>query len=603
MEPYVKRLRISAISLFLAALVLIPSHVTLNAGYPHGAYYSSETDNVLWFLHVTDLHVGMADSSDSVNLQWLVGEARQTISPSFIVATGDLTDSTNGNVFGYPNGPYQAEWDQYKTLLAGVSADVFYDLPGNHDAYNDATFAYYRANSVQGRAGKGPQLSWTRWLGARKYHFLGVNTAGNNGASFSLFRPWGDYAGLDSTELAFIDQELATNADADLTLVFGHHPVTDTHDSDDTWLGYGHQEFIQRLDQRAASVYAYGHTHRNLQQLFQGDSYTGLMGGEGLDYSNVASLAKDSPRSYSLVAIDCNGVSSVTRPVGSWPLVLITAPVDKYVGSAPNPYAYTVPATSTNPIRALVFDAGTISQVRYRIDGGTAWYAMSRVDGNPALWQGAWNASSTAAGNHTIEVQATGTSVVSDTITVEVTAGTPPNQPPTAGGDTYTTAYETPLNVAAPGVLQNDTDPDGDGLTAQQFTQPANGNLTFNPDGSFVYSPRAGFSGTDSFTYTASDGVLSSAPATVTITIGPAPGTDTVTIKSATYTRRRLLLAVEATSTSAPAAKLEVVGFGYMTYKTKTKTYTYQVTTPSNPGSVTVKSSLGGTATRTVAVK
>ena len=82
----------------------------------------------------------------------LVSQARNVINPSFIVVTGDLTDSTNGNIFGYPNGPYQAEWEQYKNILSsnGVDASFYYDIPGNHDAYNEQYFIYYVANSIQG---------------------------------------------------------------------------------------------------------------------------------------------------------------------------------------------------------------------------------------------------------------------------------------------------------------------------------------------------------------------------------------------------------------------------------------------------------------------
>ena len=72
-----------------------------------------------------------------------------------------------------------------------------------------------------------------------------------------------------------------------------------------------------------------------------------------------------------------------------------------------------------------------------------------------------------------------------------------------ANNDSYTTAEGKPLSVAAPGVLANDTAAGGATLTAVLVTGPAHGTLTLNPDGSFTYTPAAGFSGSDSFTYQA----------------------------------------------------------------------------------------------------
>lgn len=71
----------------------------------------------------------------------------------------------------------------------------------------------------------------------------------------------------------------------------------------------------------------------------------------------------------------------------------------------------------------------------------------------------------------------------------------------------------------ARGVLANDQDPDGDALTARLVTAPQHGTLTLNADGTFTYTPQAGFHGTDSFTYKANDGQLDSNLATVTITV------------------------------------------------------------------------------------
>jgi hypothetical protein len=99
----------------------------------------------------------------------------------------------------------------------------------------------------------------------------------------------------------------------------------------------------------------------------------------------------------------------------------------------------------------------------------------------------------------------------------------PVNQAPVATNDTYSTALNTTLTESAPGVLANDKDPDGDPITAVLLSLPADGTLTLNADGSFTYSPAAGFFGADSFTYQASDGQLQSNVATVTINMGQPP--------------------------------------------------------------------------------
>jgi uncharacterized delta-60 repeat protein len=97
------------------------------------------------------------------------------------------------------------------------------------------------------------------------------------------------------------------------------------------------------------------------------------------------------------------------------------------------------------------------------------------------------------------------------------------NTPPVAAGDGYTTAANTPLTVPAPGVLGNDTDANGDPLTAVLVAPPASGTLALQGNGAFTYTPAAGFTGNVSFTYRASDGVASSSPATVSIAVLPPP--------------------------------------------------------------------------------
>jgi VCBS repeat-containing protein len=94
--------------------------------------------------------------------------------------------------------------------------------------------------------------------------------------------------------------------------------------------------------------------------------------------------------------------------------------------------------------------------------------------------------------------------------------------PPAAAGDNYSTDEDVALIIPAAGVLSNDTDSDGDTLTAALVAGPSHGALTLGPDGGFVYTPAANFSGADSFTYRAGDGSAVSNVAAVSVTVRPA---------------------------------------------------------------------------------
>jgi hypothetical protein len=113
----------------------------------------------------------------------------------------------------------------------------------------------------------------------------------------------------------------------------------------------------------------------------------------------------------------------------------------------------------------------------------------------------------------------TGTITCSDGRTLTVVLAGSANRVPVARDDGYSVDEDAVLNVSAPGVLANDTDADGNALSARVILGPAHGLLSFSPDGSFSYAPAVDFSGTDSFTYVANDGSSDSAVATVRITV------------------------------------------------------------------------------------
>lgn len=95
------------------------------------------------------------------------------------------------------------------------------------------------------------------------------------------------------------------------------------------------------------------------------------------------------------------------------------------------------------------------------------------------------------------------------------------NSEPVAINDSYLVGENQSLNVRAPGVLENDSDADGDPLQAELVAEPTLGRVTLEEDGSFTYIPDFGVSGSDSFVYSVSDGIRDSNVARVSMTIKP----------------------------------------------------------------------------------
>ncbi|MGQ0805505.1 MAG: Ig-like domain-containing protein [Actinomycetota bacterium] len=181
------------------------------------------------------------------------------------------------------------------------------------------------------------------------------------------------------------------------------------------------------------------------------------------------------------------------------------------------------------------------------------------------------------------------------------------NEPPVANDDAAVTQEDSPVTLA---VLANDTDPDGDTLFVRSFSDPANGSVIDNPDGTITYSPDAGFVGTDTFTYTASDGEFDDT-ATVTITVEARPNTAPVANGDSATTARNtaVTIAVLANDFDADGDALTLAGVTQPSSGTATAnadgTVTYTPATNAS-GSFTFTYSIedghGGTATGTVTV-
>jgi Ca2+-binding RTX toxin-like protein len=105
------------------------------------------------------------------------------------------------------------------------------------------------------------------------------------------------------------------------------------------------------------------------------------------------------------------------------------------------------------------------------------------------------------------------------TITINIA-----NALPVANDDAFTIEQAGFLNVLAPGLLLNDSDPDGHALKVDAIVQgPANGFINWTPQGRLFYEPFKPFSGIETIVYRVTDGFGGFDTATVTITVTPIP--------------------------------------------------------------------------------
>jgi hypothetical protein len=98
------------------------------------------------------------------------------------------------------------------------------------------------------------------------------------------------------------------------------------------------------------------------------------------------------------------------------------------------------------------------------------------------------------------------------------------NDVPVADSDALTTPRAQPITFSRADLLNNDIDIDGDSLSITDFTPPSNGTLVDNGDGTFTYTPDIYFDGTDSFTYTISDGQGGTANSLVNLSVNTEDG-------------------------------------------------------------------------------
>ena len=216
-------------------------------------------------------------------------------------------------------------------------------------------------------------------------------------------------------------------------------------------------------------------------------------------------------------------VPPTTVPPTTVPPTTVPPPPNALPQAADDVLALAVGTSATVDVLANDSDADGDALLVTGID-------ISGVDGGTVSFtpDGDLTFTATAAGTDTVgyEVQDGNGGTDRAVVTITVTAA----GAPVLVKDVVTVVGGAPFNLAAPGVLANDSDPGGDalsviGVTPQNATAAAAGTLAWAADGSFTFTPGPGFEGTAKWTYTVEDATGSTASTLIEITVTDNPFT------------------------------------------------------------------------------
>ncbi|KAH3756655.1 transmembrane protein 62-like [Pelomyxa schiedti] len=308
-------------------------------------------DGVMWFVHVTDLHISMFEPAPAENFNVFCNETLRVINPGFIVVTGDLCDSW-AEESGFHTQQHKEEWELYRSILDknGIPTNfTYWDTLGNHDVFGvlgpKDDNLYARQYSVAGALIENDVFEHvyrTSFGSYRIVFFIGL--WGGAGLSLSIDGP------ITRESVETLKNILANDTDPTTGLKeeAHHFPIT-------AWL--------------------VGHIHST---------------GYDAHYNRLSlelSLADfQEQTAYRVIGLDHDMFSFQEGFLDEWPLILVTNPKDALFLSQRDPIS--VMRVSTH-IHCLVFAPFPVS-VSVSIDGVELCHVMDRV-GSSSLYTCPWS--------------------------------------------------------------------------------------------------------------------------------------------------------------------------------------------------------------------
>lgn len=350
-----------------------------SSGFMNGLDY-----NIFWMIHITDTQDCWEKESNTQKIEYFLNTTVPLIQPVFTVNTGDLVDSEYSKFFTRVPGQRLWEWEAYNKTFAenGANYTNYFDIIGNHDIYNDPKFDYYINYSISGQYFKTDQYLVNLNLPWGKYSLYFLSVPEDYGLEFPY--AFGGY--MSAKELAWFEDKLIANRDANLSFAFGHMPPHQVFSA----LSPSGKMFIDLMKAYNIDYYGCGHEHTN-------------------SYQNIGGIAAvETPQfdedngCYKIIAIDNDGISTSYQTGNKYPVGIITSPIDYHYAIGD----YDLNKLQTiNKIRALAWDPDGVDSVEWRADASSSWIMMNQIDG--PLYEADLPSTLIDGSKHTIEIKIT----------------------------------------------------------------------------------------------------------------------------------------------------------------------------------------------------
>ncbi|KAJ3451788.1 helicase related [Anaeramoeba flamelloides] len=357
------------------------------------------SQEITHFVHVTDTHLSIFRPESQDNLERFCKETIPSISPHFVVHTGDVVDGKEAEDSIFHSKQKESEWKLYKTVLQNHgywNESFWFDVRGNHGSSaikeksspNNYFYQFSPQSSYLQRTGKKRVNHYSYQHLNKTIHLLSIDyfTYPQAGLPYGFFGILSDQI-ITEFEDTLKNLKLEKNSEI---ILYGHSPLSNLKIDNNNL-----KRFKEILDQYSIDLYLTGHNHAQ-------NEYSNLLSKKAPLLELELACFKD--HMFYRVGVLNEGIFTFSDQsvIDGFPVMVIVNPSDaRFIRKSEPLYNM-----RRQQIKVMVFSPlADLEQIKCLIDGEIINEKMKKDDKNEYLYFSTWDPSKYDKGQHEIEIQ------------------------------------------------------------------------------------------------------------------------------------------------------------------------------------------------------